>query len=198
MMKFRWKLPSPAWPTSGAIERGCLPGRACVSTMHSASREIGTQTSVDPRLAAGPQRQRGVVGVVPRLPQPGAILGRRRPLEVGAAVLGGNLLHRRRAARRRRPRWCRGTRRSSVGFSGVGQLRVAVDRVDLHLVEQLDARHRDAELDRGDHGLAPRLPSTRTAQTAADTASGRPNSRSVTSVMTPSVPSEPTNSRVRS
>ena len=36
------------------------------------------------------------------------------------------------------------------------------------------------------------------AQTAADTASGRPNSRTVISVMTPSVPSDPTNSRVRS
>ena len=34
--------------------------------------------------------------------------------------------------------------------------------------------------------------------TAADTASGRPYKRSVTSVMTPSVPSEPTKSRVRS
>ena len=35
-------------------------------------------------------------------------------------------------------------------------------------------------------------------QTAAEIASGTPCSRSVTSVMTPSVPSEPTNSRVRS
>ena len=34
--------------------------------------------------------------------------------------------------------------------------------------------------------------------TAAEIASGRPYSRSVTSVMTPSVPSEPTNSRVKS
>ena len=35
-------------------------------------------------------------------------------------------------------------------------------------------------------------------QTAAATASGRPWRRRVTSVMTPSVPSDPTNSRVRS
>ena len=35
-------------------------------------------------------------------------------------------------------------------------------------------------------------------QTAAETASGSGCSRSVTSVMTPSVPSDPTNSRVRS
>ena len=36
------------------------------------------------------------------------------------------------------------------------------------------------------------------AQTAAEIASGMPYSLSVISVMTPSVPSEPTNSRVRS
>ena len=35
-------------------------------------------------------------------------------------------------------------------------------------------------------------------QTAADTASGKPCSRTVTSVITPSVPSDPTKSRVRS
>ncbi len=35
-------------------------------------------------------------------------------------------------------------------------------------------------------------------QTAARTASGRPYKRSVSSVITPSVPSEPTNNRVRS
>ncbi len=35
-------------------------------------------------------------------------------------------------------------------------------------------------------------------QVAAETASGMPCSRSVISVMMPSVPSEPTNSRVRS
>ena len=36
------------------------------------------------------------------------------------------------------------------------------------------------------------------AQTAADTASGCPKRRTVTSVMTPSVPSDPTKRRVRS
>ena len=36
------------------------------------------------------------------------------------------------------------------------------------------------------------------AQTAAEIASGMPYSRTVTSVMMPSVPSEPTKSRVRS
>ena len=41
-----WKLPSPTWPTIGAI-RPISAMSASVSAMHSASREIGTQTSVD-------------------------------------------------------------------------------------------------------------------------------------------------------
>ena len=87
---------------------------------------------------------------MPRLPQPLAILEARGPLEAAAAVLGGERLHRlgligdvpRAVAveleeQRRRDR--------------IAGLRVAVDRVDLHLVEQLDARDRDAELNRRDH-----------------------------------------------
>ena len=43
--KPRWKLPSPTWPTSGAIRK--LSFRSfLVSMMHSVSLEIGTQTSV--------------------------------------------------------------------------------------------------------------------------------------------------------
>ena len=56
----------------------------------SASREIGTQTSVVQRARAGPQRQRRVERVVPRLPQPLAILEVRRPLEAVAAALGAS------------------------------------------------------------------------------------------------------------
>ena len=40
-----WKLPSPTWPTIGPK----MPWASmsfCVSTTHSASREIGTQTSL--------------------------------------------------------------------------------------------------------------------------------------------------------
>ena len=46
------------------------------------------------RRQPGPQRQAGVVGVVPRLPEPVALLRRGGPLEVLAAVLAGDLLRR--------------------------------------------------------------------------------------------------------
>ena len=47
-----WKLPSPTWPTIGAV-MPCSAMSASVATMHSASREIGTQTSVDSPVAPG-------------------------------------------------------------------------------------------------------------------------------------------------
>ena len=47
-----WKLPSPAWPTIGAI-RPISAMSASVSMMHSARREIGTQTSVEIPFAPG-------------------------------------------------------------------------------------------------------------------------------------------------
>ena len=47
---------------------------------------MGTQTSVGPRAAAWTQRQAGVVRVVPRLPEPLAILEPRRPFEPAAAA----------------------------------------------------------------------------------------------------------------
>jgi hypothetical protein len=65
------------------------------------------------------------------------------------------------------------------------------------VVEQLDARDRDAALDRLDH----RVDRARHRRKRADRgrhASGIAYSRSVSSVMMPSVPSAPTNRRVRS
>ena len=47
-----WKLPSPAWPTIGAISP-LAKISASVSATHSANREIGTHTSVDIPLAPG-------------------------------------------------------------------------------------------------------------------------------------------------
>ncbi len=44
-MKPMWKLPSPTWPTMAPITDAFSRSLA-VSEMHSASREIGTQTSV--------------------------------------------------------------------------------------------------------------------------------------------------------
>ena len=42
-----WKLPSPTWPTIGAMKPAFARRRAGVALTHSASREIGTQTSDD-------------------------------------------------------------------------------------------------------------------------------------------------------
>ena len=126
---------------------------AFVSTMHSARREIGTQTSVVHARAPGPQRQRRVQRVVARPPQPLAILEPRRPLES--------------RGRRARPRAPAPSARliGDVALAvavkleeqrrrhRVARLRVPVDRVHLHLVEQLDPRDRNAELDRRDDGV---------------------------------------------
>src|ERR1700730_16102243 len=48
-----------------------------------------------PALRPRAQRQRGVVGVVPRLPQLGAVLLRGRPAKTGPAELAGDLLYQR-------------------------------------------------------------------------------------------------------
>ena len=137
---------------SGATSVDACTSRR-VSRTHSASCEIGTQTSVVQRLAAGTQRERRIERVVTRLPEPRAIFGRRRPLEAGRALLGGDapataarVLGHRLVARAVELEEQRRLQR-------VVQARVAVDRVDLHFVEQLDARDRDTELDRRHHRL---------------------------------------------
>ena len=77
----RWKLPSPTWPTIGAT-RPVAAISAAVSVTHSASREIGTQTSVATTLAPGPQHLRRPVGVVPGLPEARALLRLRAPTRI--------------------------------------------------------------------------------------------------------------------
>src|ERR1700680_3517223 len=78
IIKIRWKLPSPTWPASAEGTVDCARSRL-VSAMHSASREIGTQTSVGQPLE-------------PRLPQFPPRLRRRRPAEIVAAMLGRDRL----------------------------------------------------------------------------------------------------------
>ena len=48
----RWKLPSPTWPTIGATTLLSAIS-AWVAVTHSASRDIGTQTSVASASAPG-------------------------------------------------------------------------------------------------------------------------------------------------
>ena len=86
---------------------------ACVSSTQSASREIGTQASVANACLPGRQRHRGVVRVVPRLPQPRAVLGLASPTRTrcrrDSSAIACIML---RLLRARRPR-CRGTRRTA-------------------------------------------------------------------------------------
>ena len=103
-----------------AEDRRDQPARAMsrwVAVTHSASREIGTQTSVANACGARPQRPARPIGVVARLPQPRAVLRLGRPLERAAAELGGDLAETLATARRRRPAlpW---NSTNSIGTSG--------------------------------------------------------------------------------
>ena len=127
------------------------PQSASVSAMQSASREIGTHTSVDTTRVLGRKAERTRSSVVARRPQARALLGRRRPLEAHPAMLVGDRLHDRRLlldARRRAVELEEQHRRFRQP-----DLAVQVDRADRRGVEQLAARDRHAELDRLDHRL---------------------------------------------
>ena len=105
------------------------------------------------RLRAGPQRRARPVGVVARLPEPGAVLGLGRPLERAAAEIRARSRRSAPTARRRRPAmpW---NSTNSIGTSGSVELGIEIGRLHLQLVEQFDARHRDAGLDGRDGGVA--------------------------------------------
>ena len=107
------------------------------------------------RSRAGPQRLARPVGVVARLPQPGAILRLASPSRTAPPP---NSRRSRRSAptARRRPPRCRGTREQHRRLGQV-ELGIDVDGPHLQRVEQFDARHRDAGLDRQDDRVAGRL-----------------------------------------
>ena len=136
-------------------EQPARRGVALISPTHSASREIGTHTSDDKRLSARAQPLRRPIGVVPRLPQPGAVLGARRPIERPAAELFGDLAEALRLL-------------GDAGFGAVKlqkqhrrfrqrEFRIEIAGAHLQRIEQFDARHRDAGLDGEDGGVARRL-----------------------------------------
>jgi hypothetical protein len=119
--------------------------------MQSASLEIGAQTSVV-HARAGPQRDRREERVVPRLPQSSAVLRRHRPLELLRAVLAGDLLHGARVLFDAFPARAVDLEEQRR-LQRIAGLRIAVDGIELDLVERLDPGDRDAELNRGDDGL---------------------------------------------
>ena len=89
---------------------------------------------------------------MPRLPQPSTILGRHRPREIASAVLADDV------GRGLDVFLDRGVA-EAVELEEEGrrerqiQLREPVDRVDLRLVHQFDARDRNAELHDQDDGI---------------------------------------------
>ena len=191
--KIRWKLPSPTWPTRGA-SRPASAMSSLTAVMHRrGARSARRRRSRCPwrRGAApwSPRTRRGAPATAGCAPPPGG------PLELGAAEIARD-----RApsppARRRGPR-SHGTRRTASARPVALELGIADAGVHGQLVEQLDARHRHARLDRDDHGID-RILDGRDGHTADEIASGMPCRRSRISVITPSVPSEPTSRRVRS
>ena len=164
-----------------------------VSVLHSARREIGTQTSVE--RARDPGRlQAGEVGVVARFPELGALLRLGRPLEVEPAVLARNVLHRFRLLHHR----CGAAveLEKERGRFGIRGLVVAVEGRHRRRAQKLAARVGMPAWSVSITVFAAPSMSGK-AHTAADIAcTGW--SFTVTSVMMPSVPSEPTKRRVRS
>ena len=98
---------------NGAPALSCLVSSDALGEPRNRHADVGR-----PRARAGPQRQRRVERVVPRLPQPLAILEARRPLETAAAALGGERLHRLRLLGDVRARCRRGTRRTASARPG--------------------------------------------------------------------------------
>ena len=86
-----------------------------------------------------------------RLPQPGAILGFRRPLECAAAVLLGDGLHLLRLLGDPRLAAMELEEERRL-FGKAFELRVADAGAHLDIVQKLDPRHRNAGLHRHDHG----------------------------------------------
>ena len=116
----RWKLPSPTWPTIGATSLLSAMSR-WVSVTHSASREIGTQTSVGIILAPGRSVKLDSAASWRACQSRVRSSGLRGPFERPAAELRGDLAEPLATARRRSPSvpW---NSRNSIGVSGSASL----------------------------------------------------------------------------
>ncbi len=191
----RWKLPSPTWPTIGAMMRVSAIS-ACVAVTQSASREIGTQTSVATIAAPGRSLKFANAALWRASHNLVRSSGLRRPDERAAAQFLGDFAKPFRLFGNRRRR-CREIP-SAAGLFPAGSV--------------FDARLRARTCKASSNSMrATGMPAwmvMMAALQAASTdgngqrppeiASGMPDSLSVNSVMMPSVPSEPIISRVRS
>jgi hypothetical protein len=115
----RWKLPSPTWPTIGAIR----PSRRCPSaSRHAIGQPRDRHADVGGERRASRACSLGrPVGVVARLPQPRALLGPASPRRSRRRRAPRRSPAPSRPARRRRPR-CRGIReqRRRLGQAELG------------------------------------------------------------------------------
>ena len=131
-----------------------------------------------------------------RLPEPAALLGLGRPSAKSPPPCSAAIA-RTVSACSSTPASVPWNSKNSVGCSRQVELGVRLTASHLHVVEQLDARDRDAGLDRLDHGVDRALEVAKGADRRRDRFRDAVQPQ-LTSVMMPSVPSEPTNSRVRS
>ena len=170
---------------------------SCLTTVtHSARREIGTHTSV----------------TMPRAPGRNAMVAQNAScracqswLRSSARAVHWNSAPPKSRARSPRPSAparprglpSRGTRRTASAHPVARELRMRMQASIGQLIEQLDACDRHARLDHDDDRVD-RSSIVGNGHTAAEIASGMPCRRSAISVITPSVPSEPMSSRVRS
>ncbi len=118
------------------------------------------------RARAGPQGLVRPIDVVTRLPQTAAILRLRRPLERAAAMRLGDLAE--------ALRLLGNARLGAVEFEeqhrrfDKAELRMIVERADRQGIGELDARDRQAGLDRLDHRVAGRLDARKLARRGRD------------------------------
>ena len=190
-------MPSPAWPdeTRSGTTRPRCP--VFVSTMHSASREIGTQTSVVHARAPGRSASAAYSASWRACHSVSRSSSRVAHSKPQPAVLGRERLHRLAPGRRRAGRCRCEIRRTASARPGssVFEYRLTAS-IWTSSRSSIRATGMPSWIVAMTVSTAPSIESN--AQTAADTASGIGCSRTVTSVITPSVPSAPTNRRVRS
>jgi hypothetical protein len=156
---------------------------------------MGTHTSVASDDLAGRQRLHRPVGVVAGLPQLVAVLLVGRLVERPAALFGRD------GAEQFRLLLDAGRGAVELDEQRVGLLqpqpRIGVEGAHMDLVDELDARHRNAALDGGDDRPAGGVDRRERANAGGDRFGDAVELHPI-SVMIPSVPSEPTSSRVRS
>ena len=167
----RWKLPSPTWPTIGADQpsRSSVGARLeqAVGEARDRHARVGRERPPRPAAARAPRNTRCDAPSTAASGPPAAVAHWNALPPCSAAMASIS------SACSRTP--ARGAveleeqRRLRVVAL---ELRVADARLHLHLVEELDARDRNAVLHRDDHGVAPRRAGPANWQTAAEIASG--------------------------